>query len=82
MVESSTFRLYSCKLTWLAGKWILNEDGTFPIEHGDIPASYISLPESSSNVIIQENALKSPEEYTFHVISERYIYIYTYNPKH
>ena len=31
----------SNKRTWLDGKWTLNED-VFPIEHGDIPASYVS----------------------------------------
>ena len=29
-------RLHSGKLTWLAGKWTLNEDG-FSIKDGDIP---------------------------------------------
>ena len=38
---------YSGKLTWLAGKWTRNED-VFPIEHGDIPASYVSLPEGNT----------------------------------
>ena len=31
-------------LTWLAGKWTRLED-VFPIKHGEIPASYVSLPE-------------------------------------
>ena len=30
----------------VAGKWILNED-VFPIKHGDIPGSYVSLPEAT-----------------------------------
>ena len=30
------------KLTWLAGKSIMNED-VFPIEHGDFPASHVSF---------------------------------------
>ena len=31
------------KLTWQAGKWTRIEDD-FPIDNGDIPASYVSLP--------------------------------------
>ena len=38
--------LHSCKLTQLAGKWTLKEN-VFPIENGDIPASYVSLPEGT-----------------------------------
>jgi len=34
------------KLIWLAGKWTRVED-VFPIENGDIPASYVSLPEGN-----------------------------------
>ena len=34
------------KVRALAGKWTWIED-LFTIEHGDIPASYVSLPEGS-----------------------------------
>ena len=37
-------KLASTKLTWLAGKWTRIEDG-FPIENGNFPASYVSLPD-------------------------------------
>ena len=36
--------LHSGKLTWQAGKWTRIED-EFPVENGDISASYVSLPE-------------------------------------
>ena len=40
--------LPSGKLTWLAGKWAELED-VFPIENGNIPASYVSLPECNTS---------------------------------
>ena len=38
--------LHSGKPTWLAGKWTRIEDASmyFLLKHGDIPASYVSLP--------------------------------------
>ena len=36
--------VHSGQLTWLAGNWTRIED-VFPIEHGDIPACYVNLPE-------------------------------------
>ncbi len=41
--ETGRVWLHPGNLTWLAGKWTLNEDSYFPIETGDIPACYVSL---------------------------------------
>ena len=42
-------RLHSGELTWLAGKWSRIED-VCPIENGNIPASYVSLPEVNQSL--------------------------------
>ena len=43
-LATSVFQVHSGKLTWRAGKWTRIEN-VFPLESGDIPASYVRLPE-------------------------------------
>ena len=43
-ISKFVVKLHSGKPTKLAGTWTRNED-VFPIEHGDSPASYDSLPD-------------------------------------
>ena len=45
-LATSVFQVHSGKLTWRAGKWTRIEN-VFPLESGDIPASYVRLPRVS-----------------------------------